>query len=126
MTKKITAAQIKNMITAVLKEHQAIELSVFNIKPLTDIADYMIICTANSTVHAKTLIEKVRNELGQVPIKPIGTEGDDARQWMLIDFGEVITHVMLDPIRKFYKLEKLWDIKPAKSPRPQKKQGKKN
>lgn len=114
MKEKITSAKIKKTIVDTLKDHKAIDILALNIKTITDIADYMIVCTANSTVHAKTLIEKTREKLAAVHIKPIGIEGEDVREWMLIDFGDVIVHVMLENIRKFYALEKLWDVTKAK------------
>lgn len=110
MKEKITAAKIKKTIIDTLKDHKAIDVLALNIKAITDIADYMIVCTANSTIHVKTLVEKVREKLATIHIKPIGIEGEGVREWMLIDFGDVIVHVMLEPIRKFYKLEKLWDV----------------
>ncbi len=126
MKKTITSAQIKKMIVDTLKEHKALNISALNIKTITDIADYMVVCTANSTVHVKTLIEKIREKIATVQIKPIGVEGEEVREWMLIDFGDVIVHVMLETVRKFYALEKLWDIKPKKLPSPSPRKSKKN
>jgi ribosome-associated protein len=125
MKKKLTAAGLKTIITKTLKDHKAIDVLALNIKKLTDMADYMIICTANSTTHVKTLIEKIRAELALLHIKPIGIEGENTREWMLADFGHVIVHVMLKPIREFYSLEKLWGLKEVKKSRPQAKNTKK-
>jgi ribosome-associated protein len=116
-TKKITAAGLKNIVIKILKENKAIDVLAINIKKLTDIADYMIICTANSTNHAKSLIEKLRIQIALEHIKPIGIEGENTREWMLADFGYVIVHVMLKPIREFYSLEKLWGLNEAKRSR---------
>ncbi len=126
MNKKITAAKMKDLIVAALKDHKAMDIVALNIKTITDIADYMVVCTANSTIHVKTLIEKTREKLAAVKIKSIGVEGEEIREWMLIDFGDVIVHVMLEPVRKFYALEKLWDIKPQKPRVASKKKGVKN
>ncbi|MEI8055052.1 MAG: ribosome silencing factor [bacterium] len=114
-TKKITAAGLKNIAIKTLKENKAIDVLAINIKKLTDIADYMVICTANSTTHVKSLIEKIRAQLALENIKPIGIEGENTREWMLADFGCVIVHVMLKPIREFYSLEKLWGLDKIKA-----------
>jgi len=106
--KKLTAAGIKNLVVKTLKEHKANDVVALNIKELTDIADYMVICTANSTTHVKALIENTKKELAHADIAPLGIEGEDTREWMLIDFGYVIVHVMLESVRDFYDLEKLW------------------
>jgi len=105
---KITSAGLKNIITKTLKNHKAINVLALNVKKLTDMTDYMVICTANSTTHVKTLIEKTRAQLALEHIKPIGIEGENTREWMLVDFGNVVVHVMLEPIREFYSLETLW------------------
>ncbi len=125
MKKNLTAAGLKNIITKTLKDHKAIDVLALNIKKLTDMADYMVICTANSTTHVKTLIEKIRAELALSHIKPIGIEGENTREWMLADFGHVIVHVMLKPIREFYSLENLWGLNEVKKNRPRTKNAKK-
>ncbi|EKE01348.1 MAG: hypothetical protein ACD_21C00156G0015 [uncultured bacterium] len=112
--KTLTAAGLKNIIVKTLKDHKAINVLALDIKKLTDMADYMIICTANSTTHVKTLIEKTREQLALAHIKPIGIEGENTREWMLADFGNVIVHVMLGPIREFYSLENLWGLNKVK------------
>lgn len=108
---KLTPAEIKKVAVATLKEHKAIDVQALNLKKLTDIADYMIVCTGNSTVHVKTLIDKVCDALRALHVKPIGVEGEDTREWMLADFGNIIVHVMLEDTRKFYELEELWGVK---------------
>lgn len=125
MKKKLTAAGLKTIITKTLKDNKAIDVLALNIKKLTDIADYMIICTANSTTHVKTLIEKIRAEVALSHIKPIGIEGENTREWMLADFGHIIVHVMLKPIREFYSLEELWGLDEIKKNRPRTKSTKK-
>ncbi|CAL7962540.1 Ribosomal silencing factor RsfS [Gammaproteobacteria bacterium] len=117
-TKKLSAAGLKNIVIKTLKENKAIDVLAINIKKLTDIADYMIICTANSTTHVKSLIEKLRAQLALEHIKPIGIEGENTREWMLADFGHVIVHVMLKTTREFYSLEKLWGLNEVKKSRP--------
>jgi ribosome-associated protein len=106
--KKLTAAGIKNLVVKTLKDHKATNVIALNIKGLTDIADYMVIGTANSTTHVKTLVKKTQEQLAHTHITPLGVEGEDNREWMLLDFGDVVTHVMLESVREFYNLEKLW------------------
>jgi len=113
--KKLTPAAMKKIIVDVLKDNKAINIEALKITKLTDIADYMVIATANSTTHVKTLISKTAEKLNSLKIKPIGTEGENGREWMLIDFGDVIVHIMLKDIREFYNLEKLWGLNKIKS-----------
>lgn len=109
----VTPAKIKTIVLATLKEHKAADVLAMNVKKLTDIADYIVVGTANSGVHAKALIEKLRDQLATITVKPLGVEGnrsDHPCEWMLIDYGAVIVHVMLESTRKFYNLEQLWGI----------------
>ena len=103
----MTAAKIKNLILGVLKEHQAIDVEVLNVKKLTSITDYMIIATATSAAHAKALANYNYRALAALKIKA-QIEEDQTREWILVDFGDVVLHIMLEPLRKFYALEKLW------------------
>lgn len=109
--KKLSSAEIKKTIISILKEHKATSVLALNIKKLTDIADYMIIATANSTVHAKALADKIREKTTALHPRPLGIEGGNSNEWTLVDFGDIIVHIMLDRIRQFYSLEKLWQVK---------------
>lgn len=112
---KLTPAGLKKLIIQTLKYNKATDILALDIKKLTDIADYMIICTANSTPHVKTLIKKIHEKLLPLQIKPIGVEGENTYEWMLTDFGSVIVHIMLKEAREFYNLEKLWYLGKAKT-----------
>ncbi len=112
---QVTAAKIKNSIVKVLREHQAMEIEALNVKKLTSLADYMIIATANSTAHGKALAEHCRAALVASKIKALGTEADSQGEWILVDFGSVILHIMLATVRQFYALEKLWGTEKVKT-----------
>lgn len=107
---KLTPAKIKNLLVKILKEHKAIDVKSLNVSKLTDIADYMIIATANSTTHTRALIAKSYATLVSSKVMPLSIEEDRNREWVLADFGSVILHVMVASIRKFYELEKLWGV----------------
>ena len=106
----LTPAKMKNLLVKILKEHQALEVRALKVAKLTDLTDYLIIATANSAAHARALLEKSREALAEVKLKPLGIEGEETKEWILVDFGSVIVHLMLKSIREFYSLEKLWDL----------------
>lgn len=106
----LSPANIKKIIVETLEDNKATDVVALNIKHLTDIADYMIVCTGNSTTHVKALTDKIREKLLPSRIKPIGIEGSKSNEWMLVDFGNIIVHIMLKQEREFYNLEKLWGI----------------
>ena len=108
--KKPSPAQIKTTIVKILKDNKAMNVQALKISELTDFADYIVIATANSNTHAKALANKIYDKLALLKIKPIGIEGEETREWILVDFGDVIVHIMLENIRQFYNLEKLWGL----------------
>lgn len=91
-----------------LNENKALQIIELNISPLTDIADYMIICTATSKRHAHALMDKLIATSKSMGISPLGVEGAETAEWILIDLGDAIVHIMLPEVRDFYALEKLW------------------
>lgn len=76
----------------------------------TSIADYMVIATANSARHAKSLSDYVLEKAKAHGVTAIGVEGAQGSDWVLIDLGDVIVHVMTGQAREFYQLEKLWSV----------------
>jgi ribosome-associated protein len=87
------------------KAHNVISLAVSN---LTSITDHMIIATGTSTTHVKSISQAVLKETNKYDYESIGIEGEKEAEWILIDLGDVVVHVMLSSTRAFYNLEKLW------------------
>jgi ribosome-associated protein len=75
--------------------------------------DTLIIVTGTSSRHVKSLVNNVVVECKKEGFNPIGVEGMDAGDWVLVDFGDVVVHAMLAQTREFYDLEKLWSMTPA-------------
>lgn len=111
----------KAFIIKVLKDHKASDIVSLSIKKLTDIADYMIICTATSNRHVKALNDNLLLEAKKIGIKKLGEESDNNTEWGLADFGDIIVHIMTEKKRQLYALEKMWGIKITKDNRGHKK-----
>lgn len=95
-------------ITRLLDKKKAQDVKVLKVRDLTILTDYFVIASGTSTTQVKSLAEEVEFQLEQEGIRPLRTEGYDSKNWILLDFGEVIVHVFYPQAREFYDLEHLW------------------
>jgi ribosome-associated protein len=100
--------QIKDVAIATLEEMKAIDIQVMDVRELTDITDYMLVSSGSSDRHVKAIADKVLDALRGCDIRPLGVEGKEKSTWILLDFGDVVVHVMHPEDRSFYDLEGLW------------------
>ncbi|MCO4321805.1 ribosome silencing factor [Aliidiomarina quisquiliarum] len=87
---------------------KARDIRVIDVQKKSDITDFLIICSGTSTTHVRSIAGHVALEAKKAGHAALGTEGEKDGEWVLVDFGDVILHVMQDDIREFYQLEKLW------------------
>jgi ribosome-associated protein len=100
---------LKTVITDALADMKALEVKLLDVRGLTDIADYMVIASGTSDRHVRSVAQRVVEKVKEAGFRPLGVEGQQDGDWVLIDLSEVIVHVMLPRVREFYGLEKLWD-----------------
>lgn len=91
-----------------LDEKLGKNISVLHTTDVTILADYFVICTANSTSHVKSLTDTVEFKLEQAGEELLKREGDRSSGWVVLDFGCVVVHVFMEEARDFYDLERLW------------------
>jgi ribosome-associated protein len=84
-----------------------------DMRALTSIADYYILCSARSSRQVAAIAEHVLGELRNERFRPIGLEGTTENHWVLIDYGDVVFHIFYEPVRKVYNLEGLWRDAPV-------------
>ena len=109
---------LKQLIIEALDDLKAINTVSIDVSPLTDVADHMIIASGTSSRHVKSLANNVNVEVKTKGVQPLGVEGNDAGEWVLLDYGDVIVHVMLPATRDFYDLERLWSGSAEEQPEP--------
>lgn len=107
----------EQIITALedLKGQKIVELAV---NELSDVMDYLIIANGTSSRHVKSLANNVIEELKTKGKRPLGSEGMEDGEWVLVDYGDTVVHVMLPQARDFYELEKLWSKVPSNRAAP--------
>ncbi len=92
-----------------LADKQATDIRLLKTTELTVLADYFLICTANSTTHVRTLYDEVDKRLSEAGMPPVRREGSRNSTWLLLDFGFLVVHIFQREAREFYSLERLWN-----------------
>lgn len=96
------------MAVEALENLKAQDIVTIDVTALSDVMDNLIVATGTSNRHVKSLAANVVDELKKQGLQPIGIEGMDSSDWVLVDYGTAVVHVMLPQTRQFYDLEKLW------------------
>ncbi|PTB83013.1 ribosome silencing factor [Pseudidiomarina aestuarii] len=105
------AEQLRDFVIEKIEELKGRDIRVLDVMEQTDVAEYMIVCSGSSKTHVRSIANHVATESKHHGVAPLGVEGNEHSEWVLVDLGDVIVHVMQEPIRDFYELEKLWGRK---------------
>jgi ribosome-associated protein len=106
----LSVDQLLALVIDALEGLKGVDIKVLDVTDMTSITDRMVIAGGTSTRHVKSLADHVALKARQAGSPPLGIEGEQAGEWVLIDLGDVVVHVMLPPVRAFYALEKLWSV----------------
>ena len=104
----MTPETMKKAAVAALEDIKASDIVVLNVKKLTSMADYMIVASGESSRQVKALARNVADKLREAGAEIVGVEGEESGEWVLVDLGHVIVHVMHPAVREYYNLEELW------------------
>lgn len=107
MTKQNYTPLVQQLL-ATLDENHAIDVVVIDVQAHTTITSYMIICSGRSSRQVKSIAELTMEKMKKCGYRSYGESGLQHAEWVLIDFGEAVLHVMQPDIRAFYHLEGLW------------------
>lgn len=102
--------KLKDLVIEALDDLKAKDVKVIDVRDHSNVTDLMVIATGTSNRQVKALAEHVIMKAKEAGVLPLGSEGEDAAEWVLVDLGDIVVHVMLEPIRQFYQLERLWSM----------------
>ena len=105
-------AALLKIVNSALSEMKALNVTVLDVRNVTDVTDCMMIASGTSDRHVRSIADRVVERAKQGGFRPYGLEGEGDGEWVLVDLNDVIVHVMLPRVREFYALENLWDIRP--------------
>ncbi|UPG95603.1 ribosome silencing factor [Luteibacter aegosomatissinici] len=101
---------LRKRVIAALEDLKAKDVREIDVRGKTSIADTLFIASGTSARHVKSIADEVVKFAKEAGVMPLGVEGQTEAEWVLVDLGDIIVHVMLPRIREFYGLERLWTV----------------
>jgi ribosome-associated protein len=115
-----TSRQLAVAAARICADKKAADIAILDMRPVTYITDFFVICSVDSDRQAKAIADEVGRDFKERGLKPVGSSGYEGGQWVVADFGSVVVHVFQKAMRGFYDLEALWqdaERLPFKAPR---------
>ncbi|MFC4076789.1 ribosome silencing factor [Salinithrix halophila] len=100
--------EIAQLAAAAAEEKKAQRVAILDIRGLSVIADYFVVCHGNSQTQVQAIVEAIKEKMGKAKVTLRGVEGLREARWVLVDLGDVVVHVFHKDERDFYDLERLW------------------
>ena len=100
--------QLQEVAVAALEDIKARDIEVIDVRPQTSLYDTMVVASADSNRQVKALANHVREKLKEAGAPILGVEGESVGEWILVDAGDIVVHVMQPAVRAYYNLEELW------------------
>ena len=105
--------ELCDLVVDALDDIKAQDIVRLDVQEMTTVTDWMVVASGTSNRHVSALVDNVAEKAREAGHRPIGIEGEDGGEWVLLDLQDVLVHVMLPKVREFYNLEKLWSIRPS-------------
>lgn len=104
------AELLRDLVIKALQDMKGADIHALDVRGLTAITDFMVIASGTSDRHVKSLARNVLDQARAAGAKPMGVEGEQEGEWVLVDLRDVVVHIMRPQVRDFYNLEKLWSM----------------
>lgn len=104
----VSTSSIKKQVIEALEDIKAFDIVSLDVKKQTSISDFMVVASASSTRQTKALARNIKDKMNLAGIDIIGIEGESEGDWVLVDLGDIIVHIMTPTTRAYFNLEELW------------------
>lgn len=101
---------LRERVLAALDDLKAKDVKEIDVRGKTSVTDIIIVASGTSSRHVKSIADEVVRQLKGLGAPPLGVEGEREGEWVLVDLGDIVVHVMLPRVREFYALERLWSV----------------
>ena len=112
----MTSLEKAEFALRVAEERKAQAAVTLDLRKLTLVADFFLICEGTSAVHIRAVANALQEEFGKAGLRPLGCEGYREARWVLLDFGDLVIHIFAREEREYYALERLWADAPRLAP----------
>jgi ribosome-associated protein len=104
----LEANELARKVVDIAEDRKAEDIVMLDIRKVSIIADYFVICTGTSDRHVRAIAKEIDDQLGKLGVNPVSMEGQVEGEWVLIDYGSVLVHIFDRETRDYYRLEQLW------------------
>lgn len=108
MTRQLTTLAKKKLVVSALEDIKARDIQAIDVRKITSMFDWIVVASADSARQTKALARHVRDKLKEAGCAIVGTEGEEGAEWVLVDSGDIVAHIMQPAVRSYYNLEELW------------------
>jgi ribosome-associated protein len=108
----LDSKELLDRILAIVSSHKAEDVAAYDVRGVASYADFIVLCSGQNERQVEAIADHVLHDLKPAGVRPLGVEGKQAAEWVLLDFGDVVLHVFDEPVRAFYDLDGLWGDAP--------------
>ena len=104
---------LRDLVVRALEDRKGRDIVALEVSQATSVTDFMVVASGTSNRHVKALVDQLIESSKAEGVRPLGVEGRETNEWVLLDLGDVVVHVMQKEAREFYDLERLWGELPT-------------
>ena len=105
---ELSTDKLQDIVIQALEDLKAENIKHLNLEGISGFTDRMVFASGNSNRHVKSIAQSVVEASKKAGVSPLGVEGEDIGDWVLVDLSDIVVHVMLPETREFYDIERLW------------------